>query len=133
MTAGYSGTPLAKKLGIKPGCRVSFVHEPSELHTLLDLPPGAVVAELDLRPDLIVAFFTEQEDLESRLNDLAELIFPDKVLWLAWPKQSSSVTTDLSGTTVRASVLATKLVDTKICAISDVWSGLKVVWRKEHR
>ena len=135
MPAGYSATPLAKKLGIKPGHHVATVNEPAEFRSLLVDLPGDVDLDADLkeRPDVVAAFYTERADLDAALGTLADAVFPDRVIWLAWPKKSANVATDLTGDVVRATVLATKLVDVKVCAISDTWSGLKVVWRKEHR
>jgi len=135
MTAGYSGTPLAKKLGIKPGHAVATVAEPDDFRALLvDLPDDVDLdADLASTPDLVVAFYTDRARLEAELASLADAVFPDRTIWLAWPKKTSGVDTDLTGDVVRATVLATKLVDVKVCAISDTWSGLKIVWRKEHR
>ena len=135
MAAGYSGTPLAKKLGIKAGHRVATVNEPPEFRELLvDLPDDVVFdGSLDNEPDVTIGFFTAASDLDQQLSDLGQAAFPDRVMWLAWPKKTSGVDTDLTGDVVRATVLATHLVDIKVCAISDIWSGLKVVWRKEHR
>ena len=134
-TAGYSGTPLVKKLGIKDGHRVALVNAPPELLDLLgELPPGVELQSgLEPAPDVSLAFFTAVDDLHEALGDLADAAFPDRSIWLAWPKKTSGVETDLTGDVVRAEVLATKLVDVKVCAISEVWSGQKVVWRKEHR
>jgi len=133
--AGYSGTPLARKLGIKPGHTVATIDEPEGFRSLLvDLPASADLGgALDDAPDVVIAFYTERVRLESDLASLADAVFPDRALWLAWPKRSSKVDTDLTGDIVRATVLTTRLVDVKVCAISDIWSGLKVVWRKEHR
>jgi hypothetical protein len=135
MVAGYSGTPLAKKLGIKPGHTVAMVNEPDEFRALLVDLPADVDLDGDLgdTPDVVAAFYTERAELEAELSSLADAVFPDRVIWLAWPKKTAQVDTDVTGDVVRATVLATKLVDVKVCAISDVWSGLKVVWRKEHR
>lgn len=134
-SAGYSGTPLAKKLGIKPGHRVATVNEPASFRSLLVDLPDDVDLDVDLagHPDVVAAFYTERADLDADLDVLADAVFPDRVIWLAWPKKTAKVDTDLTGDVVRARVLATKLVDVKVCAISDTWSGLKVVWRKEHR
>ena len=135
MPAGYSGTALAKKLGIKPGHKVATVNEPADFRALLvDLPKDVHLdAELGGQPDVVVAFYTERADLDADLDSLASAVFPDRAIWLAWPKKSARVATDLTGDVVRASVLVTKLVDVKVCAISDTWSGLEVVWRREHR
>ncbi len=135
MPAGYSGTPLAKKLGIKPGHTVATVNEPEEFRSLLvDLPDDVDLdGTLEHNPDVVIAFYTQREELESELASLADAVFPDRTIWLAWPKKTAKVETDLTQDVVRAAVLATKLVDIKVCAISDTWSGQKIVWRKDHR
>jgi len=135
MAAGYSGTPLTKKLGIKAGFRVAVVDEPAGFRSLLDDVAEGVSFEhgIPRAPDLVIAFYVWRADLDRDLDKLATAVFPDRAIWLAWPKQAAKVPTDLTGDVVREWVLATKLVDVKVCAISDVWSGLKVVWRKEHR
>ncbi len=135
MVAGYSGTPLVKKLGIKAGHRVALVHEPPGLRPLLvDLPDDVELdADVADRPDVVVAFFTQADQLRSEIGRLEQAIHPDRVLWLAWPKKAAKVDTDVTDQVVRSSALATRLVDVKVCAISEVWSGLKVVWRREHR
>ncbi len=133
--AGYSGTPLAKKLGIKAGHTVATVHSPTEFVDLLSDLPDDVCFETGPTPDadVTVAFYTEADVLLAELDGLAGAAFPDRIIWLAWPKKTSGVDTDLTGDVVRSTVLETKLVDVKVCAISEIWSGLKVVWRKEHR
>ncbi len=133
--AGYSGTPLAKKLGIKAGHTIATVNEPDEFRSLLvDLPSDTVFdTDLTAAPDISIGFFTSKHDLNTQLGALADAAFPNRIIWLAWPKKTSGVETDLTGDVVRATVLETRLVDVKVCAISDIWSGLKVVWRKEHR
>lgn len=134
-TAGYSGTPLVKKLGIKTGCCVAIVNEPTKFRKLLvDVPDGVIFQDhVRDRPDIVIAFHYRCVDLKAQIAKLERAVFPDRVIWLAWPKKSSGLLTDLTGDIVRAAVLATRLVDIKVCAISDTWSGLKVVWRKEHR
>lgn len=135
MPAGYSKNPLPKKLGIKPGYRVSVLNEPTGFRSLLvDLPVDvAFQRKLEGDVDMVIAFYTDHASLQRDLEKLGQTIFPNQALWLAWPKKSSGVGTDLTGDVVRATVLQTKMVDIKICAISDVFSGLKVVWRKQHR
>lgn len=134
-TAGYSGTHLPEKLGIREGDVVGLVAAPTELVGLLgDLPPGVTFQEgVEPAPDITIAFFTERSALVEVLPALVEASFPDRAVWLAWPKKTSGVATDLTGDVVRELVLATTLVDVKVCAISEVWSGQKAVWRKEHR
>lgn len=135
MPAGYSGTPLVKKLGIKTDHAVAVINEPDELRELLiDLPDNVDLdRSLDGQPDVVIAFYTNAAKLDADLDRLAAAVFPDRSLWLAWPKKTSKVDTDLTGDVVRSTVLATKMVDVKVCAISDTWSGLKILWRKEHR
>lgn len=135
MSAGYSGTPLAKKLGNKEGNVVATINEPDDFRSLLvDLPAKVEFqTELTGEPDVSIGFFTSDVGLRAELDALAEAAFPDRIIWLAWPKKTSGVETDLTGNVVRTAVLETSLVDVKVCAISDIWSGLKVVWRKELR
>lgn len=135
MPAGYSGTPLAKKIGIKAGHRVAIINEPPEFRALLvDLPDDvSFQSSLKKSPDVVIAFYTERGELAADFDELGEAVFPDRMIWIAWPKKVAKVETDITGDVVREIVLATKLVDVKVSAISDVWSGLKVVWRKEHR
>ena len=135
MSAGYSGTPLARKLGIKAGATVAVLGEPDDFRSLLVDLPDAVSFRTRLtgEPDLVVAFETERRHLLRTLQRVEPVIHPDRVVWIAWPKKSSGEPTDLSGDVVRAAILDTSLVDVKVCAISEVWSGLKAVWRKDLR
>jgi hypothetical protein len=134
-TAGYSGTPLAKKLGIKPGFIVATINQPDDFQTLLDPLPEDVAFRDSLRgsPDVVVAFFSELSKLKARLPALARAIYPAASLWLAWPKKASGVETDITGNDVRELGLAAGVVDVKVAAISDVWSGHKFVHRVENR
>jgi len=126
--AGYSGTPLPRKLGIKPGHVV----------VLVAAPEGFELAGVDARrrlprtADVVVAFFTERRALERRIDQLGRVIFPDGGLWIAWPKKASGVATDITEDTLREVALPLGLVDNKVCAIDGTWSGLRLVWRKEH-
>lgn len=135
MAAGYSGTPLAKKLGIKAGAVVHTHGAPANLAELLDpLPDGASVADGIERPcELALFFSTERAELESAVDRLGAAIFPSGALWVAWPKRASKVPTDITEDVVRAVILPRGLVDVKVCAIDAVWSGLKVCHRKENR
>lgn len=135
MPAGYSGTPLVRKLGFKPGHTVAVIDGPPDLADLLIDPPAdlALVTGPVPTADVVLLFVTERARLESELGAAGSAIFPDGALWVAWPKKASKVPTDVTEDVVRAVALPTGLVDNKVCAISDVWSGLRVVWRKERR
>ena len=130
--AGYSGTPLAKKLGITEGSTVALVDEPPGVVNPL---PAGVTVKRQARgsADVVVAFFTRRRDFEPRVDTLARMIFPSGGLWVAWPKRSSGIETDMSDGAVREIALPLGLVDNKVCAIDDNWSGLRVVWRRERR
>lgn len=133
--AGYSGTPLAKKLGIKPGSTVAILDEPDGFRRLLDPVPDGVAFRSSLRGDLdlVIAFFTARTRLRSRLPALATAIHPAAGLWLAWPKKTSPLETDLDGNVVRELGLAAGIVDIKVCAIDDDWSGLRFAHRVADR
>lgn len=138
MPAGYSGTPLARKLGIKPGHRVASIAAPDHfLELLVDLPPGARV-EADPEAangafDVIVMFARTFADLQDGIPIGVSLIDLDGGLWVGWPKKSSPLASDFSEGDVRSLGLATGLVDNKICAIDEDWSGLRFVYRREDR
>jgi hypothetical protein len=130
--AGYSGTPLPKKLGIVHGSTVALVGAPAGL--LDDLPTGVrVKRQARGKADVVVAFFTEQRDFEHRIDVLGRMIFPAGGLWVAWPKKASGLATTMNENVVRAVALPLGLVDNKVCAIDETWSGLRVVWRRERR
>jgi hypothetical protein len=133
--AGYSGTPLPRKLGINAGARVAFVGAPDGFDiTLGELPPGVVVRGRLRGPlDVIVAFFDSIAALERRVPALKRTLDPDGGLWIAWPKRSSGIATDLGDGIVRELGLAAGLVDNKVCAIDAVWSGLRFVYRLSDR
>lgn len=141
--AGYSGTPLARKLGIREGSRVTSLGAPASFAAELgDLPEGVeLITEGRPAPspdddgawDVIVLFARDAEALAERLQDAVRSVAWDGGLWIAWPKASSALTTDLSKSVVRKAGLATGLVDNKVCAVDDDWSGLRFVHRREHR
>jgi hypothetical protein len=132
--AGYSGTPLAKKLGIGPGMTVCSVHAPSTfLESVGPLEDVTWRAQLRAPIDVAVAFFTRQRDVGARWPKLTAAVGHHGVIWVAWPKKSSDVTTDLTEDSFRTLLLPTGWVDVKVCAIDDTWSGLKFVLRKELR
>ena len=134
-TAGYSGTPLAKKLGIKAGDRLALLGAPEGFDALLQpLPEGVTVRRQARGPvDVLIVFTTEATHLERRIERLAATIEVDGAIWVAWPKRASKVPTDMTEDVVREVALPAGLVDNKVCAIDETWSGLRVVWRKELR
>ena len=133
--AGYSGTPLPKKLGIKEGHRVAVLRAPAGLHnSLRPLPDGVALRSRARGPlDVVVYFVTRRADLERRLERLVGALDPAGGLWVAWPKRSSGVDTDITEGVVREVALPRGLVDNKVCAIDEVWSGLRLVIRLENR
>jgi hypothetical protein len=132
--AGYSGSPLVKKLGIKEGHRVAFPSAPDGFAELLDLPEGAAVKSRAAGPLDVIVFFTKSRaELERRLPALRRAMDPAAGLWIAWPKRSSGVETDMTEDVARELGLANRLVDNKVCAIDEVWSGLRLVIRVKDR
>ncbi len=133
--SGYSGTPLVRKLGFKAAMRVHFAAAPDAFPALLgDLPDGVrVLARPAAGLDLVVLFVGERRELERRLPGLQGKLQPAGMLWIAWPKRASKVTTDMTEDVVRDVALPRGLVDVKVCSIDETWSGLKLVTRKELR
>jgi hypothetical protein len=132
--AGYSGTPLAKKLGIKAGHRLAFPGAPDGFDDLLELPDGVTVKTRAGGPLDVIVFFTKSRaELERRMPALRRSMDPAAGLWIAWPKRSSGVETDMSEDVVRDLGYANQLVDNKVCAIDETWSGLRLVIRLEDR
>jgi hypothetical protein len=131
---GYSGTPLARKLGIVEGTTFTVVSDPGHAEELLaPLPPGARQIDAVDEADGVVLFTTARADLAQRLGALGDAIFPDRTLWIAWPKRASKVPTDMTEDVVREVALPLGLVDTKVAAVDATWSGLRLVWRRERR
>jgi len=132
---GSSGTPLPRKLGITPGDRVALLGAPDSFDVTLGALPDGVRTTTSLGGpfDVVVAFFTERARLARRLDALRRAIAPAGGLWIAWPKRASGVPTDITEDTIREVALPTGLVDNKVCAIDDVWSGLRLVIRRELR
>lgn len=134
---GYSGTPLARKLGIAAGHQVCLVDAPAELMDwLAPLPPGvrfATAARAAAGADLVHAFFTERAALARALAAWRRTLADEAVLWVSWPKKSAKVPTDITEDVIRELALPLGWVDVKVCAVSEVWSGLKLVVRKELR
>jgi hypothetical protein len=132
LMAGYSGTPLTKKLGIVEGSRLVLLDAPSGV--ISDLPSGVSVrTRAGGTADVVVAFFLGRTAFARRLDVLGRMVFPAGGLWIAWPKKSSGVETDMTEDVIREVALPTGLVDNKVCAIDATWSGLRLVWRKELR
>jgi hypothetical protein len=134
--AGYSGTPLATKLGIKTGMVVGVLDAPDGFDAAtMDGLPEHVILRTQARGqlDVIVTFHTRRAQLEARLPVLLRALEVDGGLWFCWPKKASGVSTDITEDTLREVALPLGLVDNKVCAIDETWSGLRVVWRKELR
>jgi hypothetical protein len=135
--AGYSGTPLAKKLGIKPGHHVALLNAPDAFESLLvDLPADAVVTRdlKDAAPfDVILCFAADLRQFKAAFPAGVKKLAPAGGLWVAWPKKASGIRTDLTENVIRDHGLPTGLVDNKVCAIDDTWSGLRFVVRLKDR
>ena len=132
---GYSGTPLAAKLGFKGVCRVALIDAPEGYTDLLEPIPRGVVFQT--RPstatDIAQVFVTRREDLAKHLSSLRQRLKPEAAVWVSWPKKSAKVPSTVTEDTVREVALPLGLVDVKVCAVNEVWSGLKLVVRKELR
>lgn len=133
--AGYSGTPLVKKLGIKEGFRVALVGAPNGFRGELEgLPTGvSFVTSVQGQLDFVLFFATTRSELTRNFSRLAAKLKPAGMLWIAWPKKASGVATDLSDGVVRDTGLDAGLVDVKVCAVNEIWSGLKFVIRVKDR
>jgi len=133
--AGYSGTPLIQKLGIKPNEHVIALGPPENYQKLLGkLPSGAQMARRVTRNATFVHFFTTRRaDLRMRLKELRSKMADHGSLWISWPKKSSGVATDVTEDVIRAEALPLGFVDTKVCAVDETWSGLKLMVRRENR
>jgi hypothetical protein len=133
--AGYSGTPLVQKIGIKPGHRVILRNQPPTfLKDLGALPDGAEQTDkLTGKADVVVCFTDKKAELEKNFLSLASKLVPNGMLWISWPKKASKLPTDLTEDVVRKIGLDCGLVDVKVCAIDDTWSGLKFVIRTKDR
>ena len=133
--SGYSGTPLAKKLSLKDGMRLWWDGMPDSVRAeiaaeglqlqLLDAPEAPI--------DAAHIFVTERAELEAKLNPLLPLLAPAGMIWVSWPKKASKVPTNITEDVIRDVALPMHLVDVKVCSVDDIWSGLKLVIRKEHR
>ena len=134
--AGYSQTPLVKKLGLKPGCRALLINAPKGFARELEpLPPEIkfVSSGTKTQLDFILFFVDSTKTLQKQLPGLKERLTRNGMLWVAWPKKSSGVATDMNFDVVQQTGLKIGLVDVKICAVNDIWSGLKFVYRLRDR
>jgi hypothetical protein len=139
VTAGYSGTPLPQKLGIKDGHKLAFANAPANFDKTLGPLPAVTIEKLATKAkqppllDVIVVFVKQRADMVVHIATCRPRMQPNAGLWIAWPKKASGVATDITEQTIRDVALPTGLVDNKVCAIDDTWSGLRLVIRKEHR
>jgi hypothetical protein len=132
-TSGYSGTPLIKKLGIKPGARTTFLDAPPHFAALLgEMPDGARTSTRGTI-DFAIAFVKTKAAVVKRFDALIDRMTPEAMIWISWPKKSSGVATELTENLIRDIGLAAGLVDVKVCAIDETWSGLKFVRRLRDR
>ncbi len=133
--AGYSGAPLAKKLGIAEGSKVHAVGEPAHYRALLDPLPAKVrfVSKCDATTDIVHHFTAKKAELAKALPAYRKKLAPDATVWVSWPKKAAKVPTDITEDVVRDVALPLGFVDVKVCAIDEVWSGLKLVVRRELR
>ncbi len=133
--AGYSGTPLPKKLGLKEDQRIAMLNAPVGFEKTLGVLPQntEIVKRLSSPLDLVLLFVDQEKQLQKQFSGIARKLAPNGMVWVAWPKKSSGVPTDLNFDRVQRIGLDTGLVDVKICAIDEVWSGLKFVIRVKDR
>ncbi len=135
MMAGYSGTPLPQKLGIKPQFKVAFFELPGDIKTVLkkDLSSCQFVKDGQEQIDFAMIFIKSQAEMKQQFPSFARRLAPNGILWVGWPKKTSGVATDLNENDVRTIGLVAGLVDVKVCAVNEVWSGLKFVIRVKDR
>ena len=132
MTDAGSGRPQAAKLGLKPGQRVGLC-DPPPGWALADPPAGLAGPGPDGTADVILAFFSRAEEIGGQIGELARRIYPAGALWVAWPRRAAGHRSDITDTVIREYALPIGLVDVKVAAIDHDWSGLRLVWRTEHR
>jgi Protein of unknown function (DUF3052) len=128
-TTGYSGTPLEKKLGIKEGFKIRIVNQPANYFELFtEMPENiAILTDKKIKKNLIHYFTKQAKDLHKDIVSIRNEIEPDGTIWISWPKKASKVATDITEDIIRDLALANGLVDIKVCAIDEIWSGLKLV------
>jgi len=128
MVSVYSRSPPPSKLGVKGNSKLALLHAPPSFTT--EIPVGVEVRRRENgRVDVIVAFFSRSTVLEQQIEAMGKMMFPSSSLWIAWPKRSSGVTTDLSDRAVRHIALPLGLVDNEVCALDETWTALRMVWR----
>ena len=134
-TAGYSGTPLLKKLGVKAGYKLLLINPPSNYFELLESNVTDQLAKRNDTPDWVHLFVKSKEEFESEMKKLLSVAEknPAITIWVSWYKKSSGIATDVTEDVIRSFAVNNKLVDVKVCAVSDVWSGLKLVVPLKHR
>lgn len=135
MTTGYSGTPLAQKLGLKRGMRAWFCHMPDDVRAIIDAEIGSLDVQTAPSAGLEAAhlFVTARENLAHELPKLRDCLAPAGFLWVSWPKKASKQPTDITEDVIREIALPTGLVDVKVCAVDETWSGLKLMIRRSER
>ncbi len=133
--AGYSGTPLPQKLGIKPGSKVAVVNAPWEYESVVaPLPDGvSIVSRVPAKAAFVHLFVRNTAELQRKLPAIEKALVDDGMLWISWPKKSSGLATDLGEDGIRKAALPMGLVDVKVCAVDEIWSGLKLVRRVSRR
>jgi len=134
-TSGYSGTPLLNKLGIKPLMKILLVNSPDDYYDLLETDISEQLCKKNETPDLIHLFVKNEKEFESEMKKLKPVIKQNKevIIWVSWYKKAAKIPTDITEDTVRNYALKNELVDIKVCAVSDIWSGLKLVVPKALR
>jgi len=132
VSPGYAGRPQAAKLGLRAGQRI-HLHQAPPGWDLADPPDGLIDAGPDGPADVIIAFFSAAGDLDGELGGLARRIYPAGALWVAWPRRAGGHRSDITDTVIRSGALPLGLVDVKVAAIDEDWSGLRLVWRAENR
>ena len=127
--SGYSGTPLAKKLGIKEGFTIRLVNEPANYFDLFTDLPGNIkmLKDKKIPKELVTIFQASLQSLKQDIGSLKNEIFPNGIIWISWPKKAAKIETDITEDVIRDVALANGLVDVKVCAIDETWSGLKLV------
>ncbi len=128
--AGYSGTPLIKKLGIEPGMKVLLINAPDNYFELIEKNISPQLVKQKQAADLVHVFATTKKELEKKFSGLIRTNPSPAVIWVSWYKKSAKISTDITEDTIREVVLPTGWVDVKVCAVSELWSGLKIVKRK---